>query len=157
MEVLTWFLPKKEFKGKPQLHINQWYGESTAFKDFTLQQQCRFNRFSQSASSGWRVMCVLVLLRVYICASTNYSGRDRSPWLRAQNQRSADFLEEKGELSESCGCGATAPALTPIMSGNTNSWWIRSLPSWPQQRAHVTYRLFTQAARQDSQARGKSA
>lgn len=40
---------------------------------------------------------------------------------------------------------------------NTNSWRIHILPSLPQQGAHVTYRLFTHLAGQDSQAHSKSA
>lgn len=113
MKVLTWFMLKKEFKGSPQLHINWWYGESTAFKDFTLQQQCRFNRFSQSASWAWSVMCALVLLRVYICASTNYSVREIF-MVKGTERAVSGFLRTKG--------GARALAVAPRLPSWRRSW-----------------------------------
>lgn len=113
MKVLTWFMRKKEFKGSPQLHINWWYGESTAFKDFILQQQCRFNRFSQSASWAWSVMCVLVLLRVYICASANYSVREIF-MVKGTEWAVSGFLRTKG--------GARAPAAAPRLPSWHRSW-----------------------------------
>lgn len=111
MKVLTWFTLKKEFKGSPQLCINWWHGESTAFKDFTLQQQSRFNRFSQSASWAWSLMCVLVLLRVYICASTNYS---EIIMVKGTERAVSGFLRTKG--------GAGALAVAPRLPTWHRSW-----------------------------------
>lgn len=113
MKVLTWLMLKKEFKGSPHLHINWWYGESTAFKDFTLQQQCRLNRFSQSASWAWSVMCVLVLLRVYICASTNYSLQAIF-MVKGTERAVVVFLGTKG--------GARAAAVAPQLPSWHRSW-----------------------------------
>ena len=104
---------RKSSKETPQLHINWWYGESVAFKDFTLQQQCRFNGFSQSALWAWSVMCVLVLLRVYICASTNYSVCEIF-MVKGTKRAVSSFLGTKG--------GARAPAVAPRLPSWHQSW-----------------------------------
>lgn len=84
--------------------------ESAAFKDFTLQQQCRFNRFSQSASPGWSVMFVLVF--IFVPLLTNLSVR--SSWLRALNEQSAVFLEQREEQR--------AAAVAPRLRSWHQSW-----------------------------------
>lgn len=104
---------KKEFKGSLQFHISWWYEESTAFKHFTLQQQRRFNRFSQSRSWAWSVMCVLVLLHVYICASTNYSVREIF-MVKVTKRAVSGFLRTKE--------GARAPAVAPRLPSWHQSW-----------------------------------
>lgn len=66
-------------------------------------------------------MCVLVLLPVYICASTNYPGHGIA-MVKGSERAVSGFLRTKRGLSERRGGGATALDLTPIMSGNTNLW-----------------------------------
>lgn len=104
---------KERFQRKPSTSRQLMIRRIKAFKDFTLRQQCRFNRFSQSASWCWRLTCVLVLLRVYICASTNYSFCEIF-MVKGTARAVSRFFRTKG--------GARAPAVAP------------RLPSWHRSR-----------------------
>lgn len=70
--------------------------------------------------------------------------------MRLSNRLLSENKGKRSSSSSSCRIPGLFPTL--IMCGNINSWWIHSLPSWPQQGTHVTYRLLTQSARQDSPA-----
>lgn len=139
---MTWFIPKKEFKGNLQLHVNWWYGESTAFKDFTPQQQCRFNRFSQSASSGRTVMCVLVLLRVYIVPLLT----TETVVVKGTERAVSGFLGTKGGVGTE---GARAAAVALRLRSWHRSWVETQIhgesaafPLGPN-REHVSYTGFS--------------
>lgn len=148
-EILTWFILMQEFTSSDDDENHQTMG----FKDFTLRQHYRFNRFSQSAGRNVSHVCWFVLLFLGFLTTQPIV----SSWLMAPNGTKQLLLSDDKERRNSSSSRILDLFPPLIMWGNINSWWIHRLPSWPQQGAHVTHRLFTHSARQDSQAHSKSA
>lgn len=119
--------------------------QKRSFKDFTLQQHYRFNRFSQSAGSEWSVMCVCLCAFVSLLFLM-LTTQPMSSWLAVQyeternnHQQSSAFWQQRKQQQQPQRLYRIPPLfLTLLMCANMNSWWIHSLPSWPQQGAHVT-------------------